>query len=95
MFNQMRSVLALQRAIASAEGKTPVSTREVLAYATIEGARANGLDSKVGTPTPGKQADLIMLRTDRMNVTPLNDPATAWWPGWTPGTSTRSSSPVG
>jgi 5-methylthioadenosine/S-adenosylhomocysteine deaminase len=77
MFNQMRSVLGLQRAIASAEGKTAVSPREVLAYATVEGARANGLDSKVGTLTPGKQADLIMLRTDRMNVTPLNDPATA------------------
>jgi cytosine/adenosine deaminase-related metal-dependent hydrolase/ribose/xylose/arabinose/galactoside ABC-type transport system permease subunit len=77
MFNQMRSVLGLQRAIATAEGKSPVSTREVLAYATVEGARANGLDSKVGTLTPGKQADVIMLRTDRMNVTPLNDPATA------------------
>jgi cytosine/adenosine deaminase-related metal-dependent hydrolase len=45
--------------------------------ATIEGARANGLDGKIGTLTPGKQADLILLRTDRMNVTPLNDPATA------------------
>jgi 5-methylthioadenosine/S-adenosylhomocysteine deaminase len=77
MFNQMRSVLGLQRAIATAEGKSPVSTREVLAYATVEGARANGLESKVGTLTPGKQADLILLRTDRMNVTPLNDPATA------------------
>jgi 5-methylthioadenosine/S-adenosylhomocysteine deaminase len=77
MFNQMRSVLGLQRAIASAQGKTPVSPREVLAYATVEGARANGLDSKAGTLTPGKQADLILLRTDRMNVTPLNDPATA------------------
>ena len=31
----------------------------------------------MGSLTPGKQADLIMLRTDRMNVTPLNDPATA------------------
>jgi cytosine/adenosine deaminase-related metal-dependent hydrolase len=31
----------------------------------------------VGTLTPGKQADLILLRTDRLNVTPLNDPATA------------------
>lgn len=31
----------------------------------------------VGTLTPDKQADIIMLRTDRMNVTPLNDPATA------------------
>ncbi|HUP16132.1 MAG TPA: amidohydrolase family protein [Acidimicrobiia bacterium] len=77
MFNQMRSVLGLQRASAAAEGKAAVSTRDVLAWATIEGARANGLDSKVGTLTPGKQADVIMLRTDRLNVTPLNDPATA------------------
>jgi cytosine/adenosine deaminase-related metal-dependent hydrolase/ribose/xylose/arabinose/galactoside ABC-type transport system permease subunit len=77
MFNQMRSVLALQRGLASAEGKTPVHPRQVLEWATIEGARANGLDSKVGTLTPGKEADVIMLRTDRVNVTPLNDPATA------------------
>jgi 5-methylthioadenosine/S-adenosylhomocysteine deaminase len=77
MFNQMRSVLGLQRAVATAESKAPVSTREVLGYATVEGARANGLEAKVGTLTPGKQADVIMLRTDRMNVTPLNDPATA------------------
>jgi cytosine/adenosine deaminase-related metal-dependent hydrolase/ribose/xylose/arabinose/galactoside ABC-type transport system permease subunit len=77
MFNQMRSVLALQRGLAVAEGKAPLSTREVLACATIEGAKANGLEAKVGTLTPGKQADLIMLRTDRINVTPLNDPTTA------------------
>ncbi len=54
-----------------------MAPREVLEYATVEGARANGLEAKVGTLTPGKQADLILLRTDRMNVTPLNDPATA------------------
>src|SRR5688500_13449318 len=77
MFNQMRSVLALQRASASAQGKTPMSAMDVLACATIAGARANGLDARVGSLTPGKKADLIMLRTDRMNVTPLNDPATA------------------
>jgi cytosine/adenosine deaminase-related metal-dependent hydrolase/ribose/xylose/arabinose/galactoside ABC-type transport system permease subunit len=77
LFNQMRSVLALQRAIAAAEGKAPVSMREVLTYATVEGARANGLDAKIGTLTPGKQADIILLRTDRLNVTPLNDPVTA------------------
>ncbi|HSL25933.1 MAG TPA: amidohydrolase family protein [Acidimicrobiia bacterium] len=77
MFNQMRSVLGLQRALASAHGKASVSAREVLEYATIEGARANGLDATVGTLAPGKQADVIMLRTDRLNVTPLNDPATA------------------
>ncbi len=77
MFNQMRSVLALQRSMAAAQGKTPITARDVLEYATIEGAKANGLEAKVGSLTPGKQADIIMLRTNRMNVTPLNDPVTA------------------
>jgi len=77
MFNQMRSVIALQRSLAATTGKPPAAMREVLEYATVEGARANGLDSKIGTLTPGKQADVIMLRTDRINVTPLNDPVTA------------------
>ena len=77
MFTQMRSVLTLQRSLAGATGKDAVSMRDVLEYATVEGARANGLDSKVGTLTPGKQADIILLRTDRMNVTPLNDPVAA------------------
>ncbi len=77
MFNQMRSVLALQRATATAEEKAPMSTADVLACATIEGAKAVGLDARVGTLTPGKQADVIMLRTDRLNVTPMNDPVTA------------------
>jgi 5-methylthioadenosine/S-adenosylhomocysteine deaminase len=77
MFNQMRSVLALQRSLAAAAGKSPITARDVLGYATVEGARANGLEAKVGSLTPGKQADIIMLRTDRMNVTPLGDPGTA------------------
>ena len=77
MFTQMRSILALQRALAAGQGKSPISARDVLEYATIEGARANGLDAKIGSLTPGKKADVIMLRTDRLNVTPLNDPATA------------------
>ena len=67
-------------ATASCLGLTPV-TMQARAdhYAALIGkhARANGLDLKVGSLTPGKQADLIMLRTDRINVTPLNDPATA------------------
>ena len=77
MFNQMRSVIGLQRALALAAGKPPITMRDVLEYATMEGARANGLEGKVGTLTPGKQADIILLRTDRMNVTPLNDPVAA------------------
>ena len=47
--------------------------REVLEFATIEGARANGLDKKIGSLTPGKEADIIMLRTDRLNVMPMNN----------------------
>ncbi len=77
MFNQMRSVLALQRTWAAADGKAPMTPMDVLECCTIEGARANGLEDIIGSLTPGKQADVTILRTDRMNVTPLNDPATA------------------
>ncbi|MDH4307625.1 MAG: amidohydrolase family protein, partial [Acidimicrobiia bacterium] len=77
MFTQMRSALATQRALATAEGKPGASTRDVLRWATIEGAKANGLDAKVGSLTPGKKADVVLLRTDRLNVTPLSDPYAA------------------
>jgi len=86
-FTQMRSAISLQRVLIyeqQLQGKEdlpPVLTaREVLEFATIEGARANGLDHKVGTLTPGKEADIIMLRTDRVNVFPINDPigAVVW-----------------
>ncbi len=77
MFNQLHSVLALQRGLARQAGREPVSPRDVLRWATVEGARANGLDDRVGTLTPGKRADVIVLRADLLNVTPLNDPATA------------------
>jgi cytosine/adenosine deaminase-related metal-dependent hydrolase len=50
-----------------------LTVREVLEFATIEGARANGLDRKVGSLTPGKEADIILLRTDRLNVMPMNN----------------------
>ena len=45
----------------------------MLEFATIEGARAYGLESKIGTLTPGKEADIILLRTDRVNVMPINN----------------------
>ena len=50
-----------------------LTAREVLEFATIEGARANGLEKKIGTLTPGKEADIIMLRTDLLNVMPMNN----------------------
>jgi 5-methylthioadenosine/S-adenosylhomocysteine deaminase len=80
MFTQMRSVFTLQRMLAlnPAAGVTRpqprlLTVRDVVEFATIAGARANQLDRKVGTLTPGKEADVIMLRTDAINVMPLNN----------------------
>jgi cytosine/adenosine deaminase-related metal-dependent hydrolase len=50
-----------------------LTVREVLEYATVEGARANGLEKKVGSLTPGKEADIILLRHDQLNVMPMNN----------------------
>src|SRR2546426_4955207 len=50
----------------------PLTTRDVLRYATINGAKALRLDSKTGTLTPGKEADIIILDAEAINVTPLN-----------------------
>jgi cytosine/adenosine deaminase-related metal-dependent hydrolase len=75
----MRTVLSLQKKDVwdrrLAGDKNPpkfLTAREVLEFATIEGARANGLERKIGTLTPGKFADIILLRTDRLNVMPMN-----------------------
>jgi cytosine/adenosine deaminase-related metal-dependent hydrolase len=53
--------------------KQPLSTRDVLRYATINGAKALRLDGKVGTLTPGKEADIIILDASAINVAPLNN----------------------
>jgi len=80
LFTQMRSAFTLQRMQVLAreragEKNLPklLTVREVVEFATIEGARANALDKEVGTLTPGKQADIILLRHDRINVLPLNN----------------------
>ena len=79
MFTQMRTALVQERILAFTE--TPdtafaptLTHRDVLEFATIDGARACKLDHKIGTITPGKQADLILLRTDQVNVAPVVDP---------------------
>jgi len=84
MFTQMRSVNSLQHAmifdrkLAGKRNLPPFMTsRDVIECATIEGARANGLLHKTGTLTPGKEADIIMLRTESPNILPVNDPISA------------------
>jgi cytosine/adenosine deaminase-related metal-dependent hydrolase len=87
MFTQMRAVISIQHASLfdrKLAGKAGVpnllTTRRIIEFATIEGARANGLGDVTGSLTPGKQADLIVLRSDKPNIHPVNDPigAVVW-----------------
>jgi cytosine/adenosine deaminase-related metal-dependent hydrolase len=47
---------------------------DVLAMATVEGARALGLDGLVGSLQPGRRADLVRLRGDRPGLANVHDP---------------------
>ena len=85
LFGAMRTALALARGAAHetalAAGETldrvSMTAAEVLAMATIEGARALGLDARIGSLEPGKQADVLVLRADGPNLAPLSDPVAA------------------
>ena len=79
-FTLMRSAFTLQRLLVlqrarKGEQNLPklLTCRDVLEFATIEGARAAGLERKVGSLTPGKEADIVLLAADRLNVWPLNN----------------------
>lgn len=80
LFTIMRSTLTfqrwqlLQRARNGELGLPPLLTcRDMLEFATIEGARCANLESKIGTLAPGKDADIVLLSTDRLNLWPLNN----------------------
>jgi 5-methylthioadenosine/S-adenosylhomocysteine deaminase len=49
-----------------------LNVRDVLRFATINGAKHLGLDSKTGSLTPGKEADIILLDATHLNVAPIN-----------------------
>ena len=87
LFAQMRATISMQHATVfdrKLAGKAGVpklmSTRDVIRHATIDGARAAGLGTVTGSLDPGKQADIVLLRTDRPNIFPINDPigAVVW-----------------
>lgn len=73
MFAAMRATLSADRAREHLESHSHGETvtenhlraEEVVAWATVGGARALGLDSTIGTVTPGKKADLVLIKDDR------------------------------
>jgi 5-methylthioadenosine/S-adenosylhomocysteine deaminase len=79
-FDEMRAALLLERALRHQEAldrqeevnKLALTASDVIEFATIEGARACGLADRVGSITPGKQADLLLLRRDTPDLVPLN-----------------------
>lgn len=78
MFSQMRTVLTLQRMFANEKAlkgepyPTLLTSLDAIRFATVEGAKGLKLDHKTGSLTPGKEADVILLDADALNVAPLN-----------------------
>ncbi|MFL5981836.1 MAG: amidohydrolase family protein [Gaiellaceae bacterium] len=79
MFTQMRTALVQDRIGAFTD--TPdeafdpkLTHRDVLEFATIDGARACALEDKVGSLSPGKQADIVLLNVNAINTAPMVDP---------------------
>src|SRR5271163_1903305 len=73
LFGQQRSAMRYRRFRGEANVPAPISVEAVLAAATVNGARAAGLDGSIGTLTPGKQADIIMVRTNGVAVFPVTN----------------------
>jgi len=80
MFMEMRVAFYLQRAVAKNKAflgdqnpPKPLMIRDVLHCATLSGAHCAGLDDKIGSLTPGKQADIVLIRTDDLNLYPPNN----------------------
>ncbi|MDX6270372.1 MAG: 5-methylthioadenosine/S-adenosylhomocysteine deaminase [Acidobacteriota bacterium] len=70
MFTEMRTAALLQKVT---HGADALPARRVLRMATIDGARALGLEAETGTLEVGKRADLIVLALDRLHLTPRPD----------------------
>ena len=79
MFSVLRFGLQYERAQVAEAHPRPtrtltLHTRDALEWGTIGNARALGMDDRIGSLTPGKQADIILTRTDDINTAPVHDP---------------------
>jgi cytosine/adenosine deaminase-related metal-dependent hydrolase len=79
MFDQMSSVwyLGIPWRGTPSEKLPYIDFSDVLAMATINGARAMGIEDKTGSLTPGKRADILMIRANDLNMVPLGNVHTA------------------
>jgi cytosine/adenosine deaminase-related metal-dependent hydrolase len=85
MFLAARIALVHQRALDNFEYRrqaheeaipqtSTITTLDALRWATVEGARMLGLLDRIGTITPGKQADLVVIDATQPNMQPVHDP---------------------
>ena len=74
MFTEMRTAALLQKVL---HGPEVLPANRALRMATIDGAKAMGLDSDIGSVEIGKKADLSLVRLDRLHVTPVSDVVSA------------------
>ncbi|MEP6708282.1 MAG: 5'-deoxyadenosine deaminase [Pyrinomonadaceae bacterium] len=68
MFTEIRTAALLQKVL---HGPESLPARKVLRMATIDGARALGLGSEIGSLEAGKRADVIIVRLDELHNSPM------------------------
>jgi len=74
MFTEMRTAALLQKALL---GPEVLPAHRMMRMATIDGARAMGLDAEIGSLEVGKRADVAVVRLDRLHATPVRDVVSA------------------
>jgi 5-methylthioadenosine/S-adenosylhomocysteine deaminase len=73
LFEEMHLAALLQKLLRRDAEALPA--REVLRMATIRGAKALGLEDRVGSLEVGKQADVVVVDAGRPHLAPRHDPA--------------------
>ncbi|WCH96856.1 amidohydrolase family protein [Streptomyces moderatus] len=85
MFTQMRAAFGAERARVNADcwkanmpvPETMLTARQMLEFATLNGAYVAGVEDRTGSLTPGKRADVVAVDATALNVAPVHDAAAA------------------
>jgi 5-methylthioadenosine/S-adenosylhomocysteine deaminase len=72
MLGEMRTAALIGKSVA--KSATAVSASQALRMATLNGAKALGLDQEIGTIEIGKMADIIAIDLNRVNSQPIYHP---------------------